>query len=609
MATPLTNDEINDLMKDWFVRDSETYTRITAEHRLAWEPTNGSAYSTILIGTKHTTDSVIRKAYAIARNMLISMNVKKFTLHIDKTNNSTDGKHIWVATEVFDKKYLPVPEAIDVFLGATVHEGLHVLETDFDYVRPTGRGYSEAELKFIHTLGNILEDERIEMIAGETHPGTVKYLEKTKYYYFDLQRQKAEEFRIANKLDPSKPSNLEKCFNTICSIIRYPKHLVKEDFEFFGSRLKDIKELLTPYPTNTYEVLEASRSIYEILKELIVEELESNFKKQKEAQEAFEKMLDAFKEFLENVMTKSGDVTDSGKLPDGVACSNQIEKFTDDILNENLEEGELPRTYILRAGEDSEQYARDLQTVRPYLSAVRKALRYHAKDFKVTHKSMRNGYLDTSKIVEATLGVDTVYETYGEVKTDKVAVCFLIDLSGSMMGDSIQAARETSILLWEALKGNPSIELFIYGHTADDERGNHTTDIYVFHEPGSRHNKKHALGSVDAHACNRDGDAIEECSLRIRKRTQRKCLMFVLSDGNPNASGYGSDVGVRKTRESVLKVQRRNIEVVQIAINHEVEPERMFDKYVILDNLDTLPRDLNRLIKKTLLNKQKIHVS
>lgn len=610
-ARTLTTDEVNELMKDWFTRDGTSFTRITAEQKLAWEPTNDSAYSSFLFGSKHITkDSVIRKAYSIARSMLVSMNLPRFVLHIDKTRNCTDGKHIWVSTTSFDDVTIETGEAIDIFIGLTVHEGLHVLETDFS-IKPNPK-YEEHELKLIHQLDNIFDDERIEMIAGHKFPGTTRYLEKTKYYYFDIVHKRIEEEFTKNGKTKADIDVLTQCMTVILNIIRYPKYLTEEDFTFFGSRLLDIKEALTPYPETSLECLRASEQVYEIIKDLVEEQLKKNFTEEVEIKEEFKKLVAAFIEMVGKILQEANKLTcntSNQAAPGNISVSTQIAEHTAQVLCDEVQEGIVPRTFIIRAEEDKDKYNESLHEVKRYVSSVKKALRYHAKEFKITHKSMRNGYLDTNKLVDAILGVDTVYETHGEVKTDKVAVCFLIDLSGSMGGSSIIAARQTSILLWEALKDNPSVELFIYGHTADHLNGDNTTDIHVFYEPHSKTNKRHALGSVNAMCCNRDGDAIKECALRIRKRTDKKCLMFVLSDGNPNADNYTGDVGVRETRKQVLLVQRMNFDVVQIAINHNVEPEKMFDKHVIFDDLQSLPKDLNRLIKKTLLNQQKIRIT
>ena len=80
---------------------------------------------------------------------------------------------------------------------------------------------------------------------------------------------------------------------------------------------------------------------------------------------------------------------------------------------------------------------------------------------------MRSGMLDTGKIAEAFQGVPTVYMREGQVKSDRISVCILIDESGSMYGEGETAARDTAVLLNEAIGTLQNVDLYIYGHSTD----------------------------------------------------------------------------------------------------------------------------------------------
>ena len=65
----------------------------------------------------------------------------------------------------------------------------------------------------------------------------------------------------------------------------------------------------------------------------------------------------------------------------------------------------------------------------------------------------------------------------GHVKSDRISVCILIDESGSMYGDGERAARDTAVLLNEAIGTLQNVDLYIYGHSTDGG-----TALYVYRE-------------------------------------------------------------------------------------------------------------------------------
>ena len=216
----------------------------------------------------------------------------------------------------------------------------------------------------------------------------------------------------------------------------------------------------------------------------------------------------------------------------------------------------------------------------------------------------RQGLLDTSKIVEAIQGVPQVYYRTCEVKTSKVAVGVLVDESGSMCGDRISRAREAAILLNETLGSIAGVELFVYGHSADEFRGGNT-EITVYREPGF--NKKYAMASIRDKYENRDGIAILEVAKRIRKFTQTPTLLFVISDGSPSAQNYRGYEAIKDTGAKVKQVESTmGMSVVQITISdfysYSSEISTMFSKSIHLeDDLDNLAIELGKVLRNAVI--------
>ena len=244
------------LGRDFLDRDQDAYVKIRRSGRLGWEsllPAGGN-YSDLLRDCRGTGD-IIKEAYGMARDYIVAMDTPfRVTLRLSPSANCTDSKVVYLATRVFDDTDLSEGQKIDTFIGLAIHEGCHLKWTDFTQMP------SEPNA-IIRNLINILEDERIERECGEAMPGYANYLKATKYYMFDLYRQKAQEQNGGKKLEASV-----RLLNAILALIRYPKALDQDDLEEFADELYDVREVILDYPKTSPEVTDAAKAIYEIIK-------------------------------------------------------------------------------------------------------------------------------------------------------------------------------------------------------------------------------------------------------------------------------------------------------------------------------------------------------
>lgn len=628
----LSDKELQSLLKDWFVRSGDSFVREVKTGRLGWEDTIDSdrGYSSYFLGDASQED-VIERAYSIAKDMISIMDIPvKIVIRLSKKENCTvAGTQIFVATDVFDDKILSIDAKLDVFCGFAIHEGCHVKYTDY---------YAPDHNKLIHTLWNIIEDERIEQLVCQDFPGYAKYLEQTKYFMFDkLRIDRYTELEALADL----PSRL---VGTICRIIRYPKYLKEDDFHIFGKYLREIRKLLFTLPDTSEEAFVCATKIYEIIKELFKEseDEEGEGESGESSGEESEKSEKSDSEDPKEKSTGSEPTPDSGSdKKDGKGKSDKdIEKLLTaavaGILREFEEKVLTPPSSELIAGcvehskilEDKclglvdecstdkrvtyhkvstnqTSYNESLSRVKKYVPAVSKILCGHYRDYPIVHKSLRSGILDTTKLAEAFQGVPNVYQRTGNVLTEHITVGILVDESGSMCGKKIESAKDAAILLTEALKTIKNVSFYVYGHSADTKYCG-STELYVYREKGSEN--KYLLGSIQARKENRDGIAIEKTALRIREFTKDHVLLFVLSDGAPAASSYHGASAIMHTKECVTKVEKMGFTVVQICISHHYDPGMMFKQYVVLEDMSSLPKDLGRVIKKSILTNSAIVV-
>ena len=628
--------DIDSLMDDWLVRDGETFTKIRTKDRLGWEEVleKDAAYSSYFLEAP-TQEDLIRRAYSLAKDMIVVMDTPfKVVIRISNSGVScTDGRVVLVSTNVFDERDLSVGEKLDVFVGTAIHEGCHLLYTDFKVCK-------RICTKAVGTILNIIEDERIETILGEEKPGLARFLEKVKYYYFD---QLYLDY-ILPKEKEGEINDFERLLSIFLYIIRYPKYLKESDIVFFGHHLLAIKEVMLPYPDSTDKALVCAEKVFEIMKDFYVEkEMEEESKKdspsesgeggggagggggsesgesgvgKKEISEekreelekrASEKMDKDMREIIEKLSAVS-DSPDKEKLSaDSMADSVKKDSgLLGDLCAGLIEVGKDNNSFFTKAPTNREMYLDSYSRISRYVPAISKILRGHCKEYKLIHRSMRSGILDTTKLAEAIQGVQTIFLREGQVTTDKVTVCVLIDESGSMSGHRISAARDTAILLNEAVGKLPGVELYIYGHSGDI-RHSGTTELMVYKEKTFA--PKYALGSSKARCENRDGVAILETALRVRKQTKNRSLMFVLSDGSPCASAYHGAEAISHVKRTVSKVESMGFDVIQVCINHSYDPASMFKHFVILEDMNKLAFELGKVIKKATLKAAKVHVA
>ena len=656
---PTGSELIEKLSKDWLERDGDSFVKIRTKGRLGWEESlrEGTPYSSYLLDSP-SMDELIKRAYALARNTISAMDIpSKVTVRLGGGGSCTEGRNVYVATDYFDDGTLATGEKLDIFLGLTAHEGSHLLYTEFPMMKKAA-GVHPLCAKLL----NIIEDERIERNLGEDKPGLANYLKAVKRHYFG---------RYSGMTGGSEDvSPLQKILNCILGLIRYPRLLREEEMLEFGELLLKVEKILTPYPDSTASAERAAEKIFELIIKEYGRESGSGKKDSGEgkaspeesgrektspdksedstdesdsgdsgegtdsesdsgednaedtgedlpSKRSREESVKAMESDLEKIAEALEEVAGGPVQPDVEGCSalrgDQLAEAvsTDRELLAKICEGEVETgsskdVIFTRQKENRDGYMSALEEVKQYVPAVRKVVKGRCVEYSLTHLGMRSGVLDTGKLAEAVQGVPTVYKRQGEVRSDRACVCMLVDESGSMYRHGrMLAARKTAVLLNEALSSIPNIELFIYGHTADCERSG-ITELNIYREKGFA--PKYALGSLEPRSNNRDGLAILETALRVRKQTKEEVLMFIISDGEPAAENYFGMRAIGHTKECVEKAEAMGFRIVQICINANYDPALMFRHFIMMENLGTLARDLGREIAKALSSKIKTHV-
>lgn len=291
----LTRAASSDLAADWFERDPGTFVKVSAEYSIDWTE---ESHSSFLLKGRPDGWNMVEQSYLLIKSLLTAMDLpNRFSLRFHRKESFTDGKSIYVSTQILDETKKSVEQRVAILLGLGAHEGCHLKYTDMKYMSEWAKALPPAEKNAIFGIFNVLEDERIEQELGADLPGLVRYLVPLKRYYFEelyerelellkLERRKLREkdyreaLRKALAEDaplPDKPAELdvdeitdlnalERLMDTFVRIVRYPKNIPVENLAYFGKYLFELKDLLTPYPDSTISACATAEKVWALFK-------------------------------------------------------------------------------------------------------------------------------------------------------------------------------------------------------------------------------------------------------------------------------------------------------------------------------------------------------
>lgn len=640
---------------DWFGRKGKNYTSTyKGSTRLGWDTKVSGSYSSFFApdlnkrkllrdSYRHACD--IRDIMDIPRNIRIQLNV-------DTKTSCTDGKTVIVSTKVYDDNKIDNNVKLDVFLGTTIHEFSHILYTDMAEIRKNRPN------KFLFNLFNTIEDERIEYNTTQNYPGYANFIGQAKYYYFDLLYKKAE-----------KQDDLMDVLQNILYIVRYPARVDTKVIYRHQVLFDKIKKVLCDFGNNSKEAYDKAEKIYKLLLDYFKfpppppEEQQEGDEEQDqsdssegqsdsgEGQEGSDGSSDPQNSKQssqkqdskdnegsdKNSKTQSSPKSGSDEGSAGKKKQEPIKAYTQEEIkqaaeklaeqmrrlitsNTSLNSNEIKDewdskeiadeckqikddVFIVKQEDYERRYKADFDTVKQHINGLVNTFSkfFVEQEYRLT--GMRRGVLDTNKLAEAYQAVETVYSNKFKRTTPGLDVCVLIDESGSMSGTNIASARKCAILLNEVFLRLKQCDFYVYGHTADNRHmGEVTINVYRDHWNRNRY----ALGKVESYSNNKDSVAIEETYKMVRKQTSKPLLMFVISDGAPNAYGLKGQPAVEEVKKVVNRIESNGDTLVcQIAIKSHFRPQDMFNHYVVMTDMNTFPSDLSGYVMNTLISKLK----
>lgn len=579
----------------------------------------GSYYSSLYNTTgKEDTElsKLIEKAYSSVKDMITIMDFPfpvKINLNegIDKSSSSysdyfTEKKfeserRIAVPSKVFDSSK-DNETKMNAFCGFGLHEAAHLrytyLKVYLDFISIVDRNYISEEREIIKIFVNLLEDNRVEDLLLTERPGFQDFIGCAKDYNSEVLIERFDSMSGRSELVPF--------FRTLIGILRYPGLIEEKILEKYSEIYKEIQEKITPYPETLKDICSVSESIFKIIKNKKLSEVNPD---------TLKSILFFIEKNIEDsgavIMAKYGTDMDSMVKMSSSSVSKLLsskDSLTMKILEGTVERGESDKVFFEKPKGSRDRYQVDARKVQKYVPRLKKILTGTDKNYDFNIQGCRSGILDTTKLAEAYQGVPQVYLRQGHVRTSKSTICVLIDESGSMGGRKEVLARQAAILLNETFGKSFGVDLYIYGHTADIGAVGYI-NLSVYRE-GNHYNPKFSLSESNAISQNRDGDAILEVAKRVRKFTKEHCIMFVISDGSPCANGYEGLPAIKDTAIKVKEAEKLGFGIIQISIDAVYHVEDMFDTYIDIGyNLEEMPKLLNEIVKTKVINTKQTTVS
>jgi len=250
----------------------------------------------------------------------------------------------------------------------------------------------------------------------------------------------------------------------------------------------------------------------------------------------------------------------------------------------------------------SKTYIDDKGAMRKQISKLKKKVQLYGNIQKHNIYNQKRGILNKRQLHKIPMGMTDLFKATIVNEDKPLDVCLLVDESGSMGHYTMRQARQGAIAIKEALSENEMINLWVYGHSADEtKRGR--TEMIEYHSPTMK-DRPMAMGAMRARYENRDGNAIVASVQRIKGESDNNGhkLMIVLSDGQPSADNYRGADATDHTKKCVKYAETQGWSIIQVGFSGAMKwhMERMFDNWIYVEDTETLGDEVSKIIRKVI---------
>jgi len=547
-------------------------------------------------------------------------------------------------------------DKLDVVAGLAIHEKLHLVHSEplmihlGDARRRISREHGNWGFDLYKSVCNLIEDEYIEKQLPKTCPGYVSYISAVKDHYW---KKKAEDMQECDE-------PFGDLMQTIMLFVRYPSSLAAPQKRRWNNDLRIVEKILKKDGLDKEGRLTAMDKLWEHLvqraKQLgydkdtdfetmygqmigdATDEYEKDFRKKyagdmseediKEYIERFRegeedakrreyatarspihRAMEAMGEKIRKIIAELTGEAEKGTIPEELA------KRIKELIEEDYSEYEMPAGDAIRGQKkitwqkvspdkrERDIYISEKRAMRGIIGKLKRKIQLYGNPLKLNIYNQKRGKLNKRVLHRIPAGRNDVFKIMMVNEDKQLDVCLLVDESGSMSGCEIELARKSCIAVKEALQDNGKLNLWVFGHTADQKQGL-ATEMYEYASP-SMQDRPLACGAMRARYENRDGNAIYASAERVREQSDHpgaQKLMIIFSDGAPSADQYRGQTATKHTRQMVQKVEGMGFSVIQVGFGRWAShwQSKMFSNAIAVEDIDQMPKQIGKILMKVM---------
>ena len=281
--------------------------------------------------------------------------------------------------------------------------------------------------------------------------------------------------------------------------------------------------------------------------------------------------------------------------------------YTEETIEVSMQPDSYQKDISWQTARDTEhsasRYRDTMKGIKGQINKLRKKIQLYGNLQKLTIRNQKRGKIDKRVLHRIPMGRPDLFKAEFVNEDKPLDVCLLVDESGSMGYNCMDKARATAIALKESLSDNDKLNLFVYGHSADEGKKG-KTEMIEYWSPSMK-SRPMAMGGMRARYENRDGNAIWSSALRVKQESDQpnaKKLMIVLSDGEPSADRYRGEFAYKHTAKVVKALESRGWDIIQVGFSgaRQSSMKRMFTNYVYVEDLNQIGDKVSKIIRKVL---------
>lgn len=180
-----------------------------------------------------------------------------------------------------------------------------------------------------------------------------------------------------------------------------------------------------------------------------------------------------------------------------------------------------------------------------------------------------------------------------------ICVAVLVDNSFSMCGERMDYAILAALCLYDFCMES-EIPVLVCGHHTDGYRHENLKDETVYlhccADFETDEKDRFRIAGMQSYGSNRDGTALWYAGSRLLERPEKQKLLFVISDGAPNANQYGGTGAKRDLQKIRKKLLQQGVffQAAAIGSDKEAIQEIYEESFLDITDLEQLPALLTK---------------